>query len=193
MYPQFNVATSLTWFRIAAVPAVVGAFYWWPGEWGRPVSCLIFSLAGITDALDGYLARRMGQTSEFGAFLDPVADKLMVSTALLVIVQANPEILIALVAATIIGREIAVSALREWMAELGSRKRVAVSGFGKVKTTIQMIGVGCMLFTHPLMGLPVYDVGLALLIAAAVVTLWSMVGYIRAAWPRRVAAPGSVP
>jgi CDP-diacylglycerol--glycerol-3-phosphate 3-phosphatidyltransferase len=193
MYPQFNIATSLTWFRIAAIPAVVAAFYWWPGEWARgPIACLIFALGGITDWLDGYLARRLSQTSEFGAFLDPVADKLMVSTALLLIVQANPQILIALVAATIIGREIAVSALREWMAELGTRKRVAVSSFGKVKTTIQMIGVGCMIFKHPLMGLPVYDVGFALLVAAAVVTLWSMAGYIRAAWPSLV-APGPIP
>ena len=187
MYPELNIATALTWFRIAAIPAVVVIFYL-PGEWARPGAAMLFALAGFTDWLDGYLARRLEQTSAFGAFLDPVADKLMVATALLLIVQADPTKLITLVAATIIGREIAVSALREWMAELGTRRRVAVSSFGKVKTTIQMIGVGCMIFTHPLMGLPVYDVGLALLVAAAVVTLWSMVGYIRAAWPRLVSS-----
>jgi CDP-diacylglycerol--glycerol-3-phosphate 3-phosphatidyltransferase len=183
MYPQLNIATALTWLRIAAIPAVGVAFYW-PGEWSRPVSCLIFTLAGITDLLDGYLARRLNQTSAFGAFLDPVADKLMVAVVLVLILQADPRIGIALVAAIIIGREIAVSALREWMAELGARSRVAVSGIGKAKTTLQMIGLGCMLFAHPLFGMPVYDIGLALLLVAAGITLWSMVGYIRAAWPR---------
>jgi CDP-diacylglycerol--glycerol-3-phosphate 3-phosphatidyltransferase len=187
MYPQFNIATALTWFRIAAIPAVVVVFYArWP--YARPAASMIFALAGFTDWLDGYLARRLQQTSQFGAFLDPVADKLMVATALLLIVQANPKVLITLVAATIIGREIAVSALREWMAELGARSRVAVSGIGKTKTTIQMIGVGCMLFTSPFFGLPVYDIGLVLLVLAAAITLWSMLGYIRAAWPR-VAGP----
>lgn len=182
VYPQFNIATSLTWLRIAAIPAVGVAFYW-PGEWSRPVACLIFTIAAITDLLDGYLARRLGQTSQFGAFLDPVADKLMVAVALVLILQADPRVVIALVAVIIIGREITVSALREWMAELGARSRVAVSGIGKAKTTMQMIGLGCMLFTHDLAGLPVYDIGLALLIVAAGITLWSMVGYMRAAWP----------
>ncbi len=182
MYPEFNIATSLTWLRIAAIPAVGVAFYW-PGEWSRPVSCLIFALAGITDLLDGYLARRLHQTSQFGAFLDPVADKLMVAVALVLILQADPRVVIALVAVIIIGREIAVSALREWMAELGARSRVAVSGIGKAKTTLQMIGLGGMLFTHDLAGVPVYEIGLALLIVAAGITLWSMAGYVRAAWP----------
>jgi CDP-diacylglycerol--glycerol-3-phosphate 3-phosphatidyltransferase len=183
MYPQLNVATALTWLRIAAIPAVAVVFYW-PGEWSRPAASMVFTLACITDLLDGYLARRMGQTSEFGAFLDPVADKLMVAVALVLILQADPRITIALVAAIIIGREITVSALREWMAELGARSRVAVSGIGKAKTTMQMIGLGCMLFTHPVFGVPIYDIGLALLIVAAGITLWSMVGYMRAAWPR---------
>ncbi|MCC7329876.1 MAG: CDP-diacylglycerol--glycerol-3-phosphate 3-phosphatidyltransferase [Gammaproteobacteria bacterium] len=181
-YPQFNVATALTWLRIAAIPAVAVVFYW-PGQWSKPLSCLVFTLAGLTDLLDGYLARRLGQTSKFGAFLDPVADKLMVAVALILLVQADPRIVIALVAAIIIGREIAVSALREWMAELGARSRVAVSGIGKAKTTMQMIGLGAMLYTHDLYGVPVYDIGLALLIVAAGITVWSMVGYIKAAWP----------
>ena len=183
MYPQFNVATALTWLRIAAIPAVVLVFYV-PGEWMRPAASMIFAIACITDWFDGYLARRMGQTSQFGAFLDPVADKLMVAVALVLILQADPRVIIALVAAIIIGREIAVSALREWMAELGARSRVAVSGVGKAKTTMQMIGLGCMLWTRDVMDIPVYDIGLALLIVAAGITLWSMVGYIKAAWPR---------
>lgn len=183
MYPEFNVATALTWFRIAAIPAVAVVFYL-PGEWMRPLASMIFTIACITDWLDGYLARRLGQTSLFGAFLDPVADKLMVAVALVLILQSDPRIVIALVAAIIIGREIAVSALREWMAELGARSRVAVSGIGKTKTTMQMIGLGCLLFERDLFAIPVYDVGLALLIVAAGITLWSMVGYIRSAWPR---------
>jgi CDP-diacylglycerol--glycerol-3-phosphate 3-phosphatidyltransferase len=181
-YPQLNVATALTWLRIAAIPAVAVIFYW-PGEWSKPLACLAFTLAGLTDLLDGYLARRMGQTSKFGAFLDPVADKLMVAVALILILQSDPRVVIALVAAIIIGREIAVSALREWMAELGARSRVAVTGIGKAKTTMQMIGLGAMLYTRDLMGMPVYEIGLALLIVAAGITLWSMVGYVKAAWP----------
>jgi len=183
-YPQLNVATTLTWMRIAAIPAVAVVFYW-PGYWSRPLSCLVFTLAGLTDLLDGYLARRLGQTSKFGAFLDPVADKLMVAVVLILIVQADPRIMVALVAAVIIGREIAVSALREWMAELGARSRVAVSGIGKAKTTVQMIGLGAMLYQHDLWGMPVYAAGFVLLVAAAVITLWSMAGHVRAAWPGR--------
>jgi CDP-diacylglycerol--glycerol-3-phosphate 3-phosphatidyltransferase len=183
MYPQLNIATALTWFRIAAIPAVVVVFYM-PVNWSRPVAALIFALAGVTDWLDGYLARRLSQTSQFGAFLDPVADKLMVTTALVLIVQADPRMVITLVAAIIIGREIAVSALREWMAELGARHRVAVSSLGKIKTIMQMVGLGCMLFASPISILPVYDIGLALVVVAAAITLWSMIGYIRAAWPR---------
>lgn len=182
MYPQFNIATSLTWFRIAAVPLVVLAFF--SGlAWARPLAALLFLLAAITDWLDGYLARRLGQTSSFGAFLDPVADKIMVTTALILLVQSDPRVLIAVLAMIIIGREIAVSALREWMAELGARHRVSVSGYGKLKTTMQMIGLCCMLFEEPIGGLPTYAIGVAFLVLAAALTLWSMFGYIRAAWP----------
>jgi CDP-diacylglycerol--glycerol-3-phosphate 3-phosphatidyltransferase/cardiolipin synthase len=183
MTPQLNIATALTWFRIAAIPLVVLIFSP-PGPWARPMTALIFALAGFTDWLDGYLARRLKQTSQFGAFLDPVADKLMVTTALVLVVQADPRILVAMVAAIIIGRELTVSALREWMAELGARSHVAVSRFGKIKTIMQMVGLGCMIYTHSLYGVPVYEIGLALLIIAAGLTLWSMFTYIRAAWPR---------
>lgn len=183
MYPELNIATALTWLRIAAIPAV-GVVFYLPGQWSKPIASMIFMVACLTDWLDGYLARRLGLTSQFGAFLDPVADKLMVAVVLVLILQSDPRIGVALLAAIIIGREITVSALREWMAEMGKRSRVAVSGIGKAKTTVQMIGLGCMLFSRPLFGLPVYDIGLALLLAAAGITVWSMVGYIRAAWPR---------
>lgn len=184
MYPEFNIATSLTWFRIAAIPLVAVVFYW-SSPWARPAAALIFLLAAITDWLDGYVARRLQQTSQFGAFLDPVADKLIVSTVLILLVQADPREIIVALAAIIIGREIAVSALREWMAGLGTRNRVAVSGYGKLKTIMQMTGLGFMLFKVPLMGLPIYKIGVYLLVLAAGLTIWSMIGYIRAAWPAK--------
>ena len=189
MYPQLNISTSLTWFRIAAIPLVAMVFYW-SSPWARPAAAAIFILAAITDWLDGYVARRLQQTSQFGAFLDPVADKLIVSTALILIVQSDPRVLVAALAAIIIGREIAVSALREWMAGLGTRHRVAVSGYGKLKTIVQMTGLSCMLFAEPLLGLPTYAIGTFFLVLAAGLTVWSMLGYIRAAWPaQREGAP----
>lgn len=189
MYPQLNISTSLTWFRIAAIPLVAVVFYW-SSPWARPAAAAVFILAAITDWLDGYVARRLQQTSQFGAFLDPVADKLIVSTALILIVQSDPRVLIAALAAIIIGREIAVSALREWMAGLGTRHRVAVSGYGKLKTIMQMTGLSCMLFAEPLIGLPIYEIGLVFLVLAACLTVWSMLGYVRAAWPaKREGAP----
>ncbi len=184
MYPQFNIATALTWFRIVAIPLVAIAFYW-PSPWARPAAAGIFILAAITDWLDGYVARRLQQTSQFGAFLDPVADKLIVSTALILIVQSDPRVPIAALAAIIIGREIAVSALREWMAGLGTQQRVAVSGYGKLKTIMQMTGLSCMLYAEPLLALPIYAIGVVFLVFAAGLTLWSMFGYVRAAWPDR--------
>ncbi len=189
MYPQLNISTSLTWFRIAAIPLVAVVFYW-SSPWARPAAAAVFILAAITDWLDGYVARRLQQTSQFGAFLDPVADKLIVSTALILIVQSDPRVLVAALAAIIIGREIAVSALREWMAGLGTRHRVVVSGYGKLKTIMQMTGLSCMLFAEPLLGLPIYEIGLVFLVLAAGLTVWSMLGYVRAAWPaQREGAP----
>ena len=133
--------------------------------------------------VDGYLARKLNQTTSFGAFLDPVADKLIVTTALVVLVQNDPTVILMAVAAIIIGREITVSALREWMSELGARARVKVSFFAKWKTTLQMFGIGFMLYQEPSFGLPVYGIGMVLLIAAAGLTLWSMADYLRSAWP----------
>jgi len=183
MTARFNIATALTWIRIAAIPLIVVVFYV-PFGWSRPAAAMIFTLAGLTDWLDGYLARRLELTSRFGAFLDPVADKLMVTTALVLIVQAHPRWWMALLAAIIIGREITISALREWMAELGARSQIAVSGFGKLKTILQMVGLGAMLFRTPIFGVPVYEFGTTLLIIAAGLTLWSMFVYLQTAWPR---------
>ena len=178
-----NLPTILTWFRIAAIPLFALVFYLPPSEIMKPLACLIFTIAGLTDWLDGYLARRLNLTSKFGAFLDPVADKLMVTTTLVIIVQADPRLIIALVAAIIIGREFTISALREWMAELGARNVVAVSGSGKLKTILQMVGLGMMIWTYDFYGIPIYEIGMTLLIISAGLTMYSMFVYIRAAWP----------
>ena len=177
-----NIPNYLTLFRIALIPVFVLMFYL-PFTWSHFATALIFGLAAITDWLDGYLARRLGQTSRFGAFLDPVADKLMVAVALVLLVQANPTMLLAIPALVIIGREIAISALREWMAELGERAHVAVSSIGKVKTTLQMIAILLLLYRVPLGPVPVYEIGVVLLYVAALLTLWSMFVYLRAALP----------
>ena len=166
----FNLPNTLTWFRIFAIPLVVIVFYL-RVPWSGPAACFLFALAGITDWLHGYLARRFDQTSNFGAFLDPVADKLIVSTALVILVQRDPTLLNTAIAAVIIGREITVSALREWMSELGARAHVAVTFFAKWKTTLQIFGI------------TIYEIGIGLMIVAAGLTLWSMLDYLKAAWP----------
>jgi len=178
----FTIPNLLTYFRIIAIPLVVVTYYL-PFSWAGQAAGILFGLAAVTDWLDGYLARRLNQTSSFGAFLDPVADKLIVTTALVVLVQNDPTVILMVVAAIIIGREITVSALREWMSELGARARVKVSFFAKWKTTLQMFGIGFMLYQEPSFGLPVYEIGMVLLIAAAGLTLWSMADYLRSAWP----------
>jgi len=178
----WNWPNALTWVRIAAIPLVVIAFYLhYP--WRDPAAGLIFAAAGITDTLDGYLARKLGQTSRLGAFLDPVADKLIVATALVLLVARDHRPIVVLMAAVIIGREITISALREWMAEVGQRRKVAVSIIGKYKTIFQIVGLAMMLYRQPLLGLPIYQLGLDLTVLAAVLTLVSMVDYLRAAWP----------
>jgi len=178
----WNIPNSLTLLRIALIPVFVAIFYL-PVPWARPVCALVFTLAGVTDWLDGWLARRWGQTSPLGAFLDPVADKLMVAIALVLLVQAEPEVLLVLPAAVIIGREITVSALREWMAEIGARAKVAVSMAGKLKTTAQMVAIVLLIIGEPVLGIPIVGLGLVLLYIAALLTLWSMLLYLRAAWP----------
>jgi len=178
----WNLPNTLTWLRIAAIPLIVLLFYM-PYPWSDPAAGLVFVAAGITDSLDGYFARRLGQTSRLGAFLDPVADKLIVAVALVLLISKDTRALIVLTAAVIIGREITISALREWMAEIGARRKVAVSQLGKIKTVLQIVGLSMMLYRMPLIGIPIYQVGVVLTELAAAATLVSMVAYLRAAWP----------
>ena len=183
----YNLPNLLTWLRILAIPLFVGIFYL-PHSWLSPdnqnlVATLIFTGAAITDWLDGYLARVLNQASEFGAFLDPVADKLMVSAALIVLVYL--ERLDAPIALIIIGREITVSALREWMAQIGQSRSVAVSFLGKIKTTSQMVAIPLLLY-HERIGesFDSQEIGTWLIYIAAVLTLWSMFYYLKAAMPQ---------
>jgi len=177
-----TIPTILTYLRIALIPIFVLLFYL-PTTWANIAAAAVFSLAAITDWFDGYLARRLNQTSAFGAFLDPVADKLMVAAALILIVQATPTVWIAIPAMIIIGREIAVSALREWMAELGQSAQVAVSMLGKIKTTAQITALIMLIYHEPLLGLPIELLGTIALYIAAALTLWSMAIYLQNAWP----------
>lgn len=178
---QLNIPNALTLLRIVLIPVLVLVFYL-PFEHHLLVAAGVFSVAAITDWFDGYLARRLGQMTQFGAFLDPVADKLMVAVALVLLVERHDTILFTLAACIIIGREIVVSALREWMAELGQRTSVAVSYVGKVKTAFQMMAIVGLLAIDPgtehswLLAL-----SYALLYIAAILTLWSMIIYLRAA------------
>lgn len=175
----FNIPNILTLLRIASIPVLVLVAY--SDFSGRYIAAsAIFLLAAITDWFDGYLARTLNQSSAFGRFLDPVADKLMVAAALVLLVQWHPgNIIVVISAIVIISREITISALREWMAEVGSRASVAVSYLGKVKTTMQMTAITVLLVHHPLLDI----LGELLLIIAVVLTLWSMLIYLKAAWP----------
>jgi cardiolipin synthase len=183
----FNIPILLTWLRVALIPLVVGVYYlpehWLPVADRNLASTLVFIVAAVTDWFDGYLARRWNETSAFGAFLDPVADKLMVAGALLVLVQLDR--VNAIIAFIIIGREITISALREWMAEIGARKSVAVSSLGKIKTAAQMVAIPMLLFHDPLFDgvLDIHRCGELLLWVAGVLTVWSMFYYLRRAWP----------
>jgi CDP-diacylglycerol--glycerol-3-phosphate 3-phosphatidyltransferase len=179
---KINFAILLTLFRIAAIPIVVVLFYS-QLEHARPFAAILFGIAAITDMLDGWVARRYGQTSRFGEFLDPVADKLMVAIVLVMLVQDNPSWFVDIIAMVIIGREITISALREWMATIGERANVKVTMAGKVKTVLQMFGIGFMVYQNKFLGLDIYGIGFILLVAAAIMTIWSMMVYLRAAWP----------
>jgi len=206
----WNLPNTLTWLRIFAIPLVIVLFYL-PFTWADPAAGLLFAAAGITDSLDGYFARRMGQTSRLGAFLDPVADKLIVAVALVLLVSKDmPKIVVpglegmdgghatlraetvsvilVLCSVVIIGREIAISALREWMAEIGQRGKVKVSQLAKYKTILQIVGLSCMLYRWnlpilPGISIPIFEIGLILTVIAAFLTLLSAISYLRAAWP----------
>jgi cardiolipin synthase (CMP-forming) len=187
-----NIPIILTWIRIAAIPAFVGVFYL-PHDWMSPTTqnwtgAIIFTAAAITDWLDGYLARRLGQTTAFGAFLDPVADKLMVAAALVILVKMNradPTL-----AFIIVGREIAISALREWMAQIGQSKSLAVNTLGKFKTAAQMTAIISLLLWEPVIpGVSTQWLGHSALLVAAILTIWSMFYYLRRAMPHMNKAP----
>ncbi len=169
--------------RIALIPVFILIFYL-PWSYANQVCAAIFALAAVTDWLDGYLARRLGQVSAFGAFLDPVADKLMVATALILVVQADPTPALAIPAIIIVGREVSISALREWMAEMGERALVAVTVIAKFKTAVQMIAILMLIYKESILELPVYTIGYVLLYVSAILTVWSMAVYIKAAWPQ---------
>jgi cardiolipin synthase (CMP-forming) len=181
-----NVPMLLTWARIAMIPMVVGVYYlpdtWLPMHWRNVTGCVLFTLAAITDAVDGWYARKYGLTTRLGAFLDPVADKLMVCAALVVLLSLDR--VDGFVALIIIGREIAVSALREWMAQIGASANVAVNWLGKMKTIMQMIAIPVLLFHDPLFGvIPVAAIGTVLIYIAAALTVYSMFYYLKLAWP----------
>jgi CDP-diacylglycerol--glycerol-3-phosphate 3-phosphatidyltransferase/cardiolipin synthase len=181
----FNLPILLTWLRIVAIPLLI-AVYYLPGDWASSherdiVATYIFLAAAFTDWADGFLARKLNQTSAFGAFLDPVADKLMVAAALIILVQLGRAD--AIVATIIIGREITISALREWMAKIGASKSVAVSMLGKIKTAAQMIAIPLLLYHSPFLGSDSRVLGNWLIWIAALLTLWSMGYYLRMAWP----------
>ena len=185
---SLSIPNALTIFRIIAIPLIV-AVYFTDVQFKNWICVILFTLAGISDALDGYLARRWSQTSMLGAFLDPVADKLLVCVMLVLVVsngvlhtQVLSSLMYTIAVIVIVSREIIVSALREWMAELGKRSNVAVSNIGKFKTGMQMTAIGCLLFAKPFIGLPILLIGELLLYVAAVLTVWSMTLYLMAAY-----------
>ncbi len=180
-----NIPIALTWLRIAIIPFFVGLFYL-PEALLSPalrdaIAAWLFILAALTDWFDGWLARRWNQTSSFGAFLDPVADKLMVCAALLVLLHLDR--VGSLIALVIIGREITISALREWMAQIGASSSVAVHWLGKFKTAAQMVAIPCLLHYENWFDLTVFLIGQVLIVGAALLTVWSMLYYLKKAWP----------
>lgn len=176
---MINIPNILTCFRICLIPVFV-VIYYLPVTWAAPMAAFIFWLAGLTDILDGYLARKLNQSTPFGAFLDPVADKIMVAVSLVMIVEHYANIWIAIPAMIMICREIVISALREWMAEIGQRASVAVSRIGKIKTFAQMMALFLLIWQYS----PMMEwAGFAFMFIATVLTLWSMVVYLKAAWP----------
>jgi len=179
---KITIPTTITLFRIGLIPLFVLVFYL-PFAWSYLAAAVIFGIASITDWIDGYLARALKQESPFGAFLDPVADKLMVVVAIVLLVGAHPSIYVVLPSIIIVAREISISALREWMAGLGSSTAVQVSFIGKAKTTTQLISLLLMIYSQPIFDLPTFEIGLFGYYLAAILTIYSMVIYLKAAWP----------
>jgi len=181
----FNIPILLTWLRVAMIPMVVGVFFlpdgWLTMEESGIISSAIFIIAAITDWFDGFLARRWNEVSAFGAFLDPVADKLLVAGVLLLLLQLDRTNFV--IAFIIIGREITISALREWMAQIGASKSVAVSSIGKIKTAAQMVAIPMLLYGQAIGSLDILWLGQHLLEIAAILTIWSMLYYLQKAWP----------
>ncbi|OGT26674.1 MAG: CDP-diacylglycerol--glycerol-3-phosphate 3-phosphatidyltransferase [Gammaproteobacteria bacterium RIFCSPLOWO2_02_FULL_42_14] len=177
-----NVALLLTWLRILTIPFIL-LIYLLPFSFSHPLAAILFALSAFTDWLDGYLARSLSQMTEFGAFLDPVADKLLVAISLVMILSSHLIPFLAIPAAVIVGREIAISALREWMSAIGKRAGVVVSWIAKVKTSIQMLALVMLIWYYPGASLWIKWIGLLLLYAAAMLTLWSMYVYLKTAWP----------
>lgn len=177
----FNLPVLLTWLRIAFIPLLVVLFYW-QHPWAPFLAATVFGVAGLTDWADGFLARRWRQESAFGAFLDPVADKLLVAVALVLLVEREASPWMTLAAAIIIGREITISALREWMAEAGMRAKVAVAFIGKLKTTAQIIALICLLYNQDLFGIPLRTIGIVTLAIATLLTVVSMLQYLHGAF-----------
>ena len=182
-----NLPNALSLTRLAAVPLLVAA-YLLPFEWSGYLAAGIFALASLTDLLDGYLARKLGQESSLGAFLDPVADKVLTSTALVLLIGGYGALWMTLPGVIIIGREVLVSALREWMAEMNRRGIVRVTVLGKVKTGMQMLAIIILLFAEPRLEAPLTMIGYGLLVVAVVFTLWSLLQYLKAAWPTLVSS-----
>ena len=177
-----NFALLLTWSRIAAIPVII-LVYFLPYQYAHPIAAFAFGLVAITDWLDGYVARNLHQCTKLGAFLDPVADKLLVSISLLMILSQQYMPFLALPAAVIVGRELTISALREWMAEIGKRTSVAVTQLAKVKTVMQMFAIAILLFYTNSMSVFILYLGVTLLCISAVLTLYSMIIYLKTAWP----------
>ena len=193
MSSKRNIVLAMTWGRIWAVVLLIIAFYGLPytelAPSTGPICCFIFSAAALSDWLDGFYARKWNVVSRFGAFLDPVADKLMVVTALVLLVKEHPQIWVVLPAIVIISREMLISALREWLAQSGAGEVIVVAGLAKLKTIFQMTAIGFLLYRNdslfwPVGGVSLYDTGLLLLLIATVLTLWSAWAYLRTAWPR---------
>jgi CDP-diacylglycerol--glycerol-3-phosphate 3-phosphatidyltransferase len=177
-----SIPNFLTALRILMIPVMV-LFYYLPFDGHLLAAAVVLAVASLTDWLDGYLARRLKQTTPFGAFLDPVADKLIVAVALVLLAESHASALLTIPALVIVGREFVVSALREWMAEMGRKASVAVSNMGKVKTFVQMVALIFLLANEPTLDKPIVILGYVLLYAAAILTIWSMFIYLRIAWP----------